>query len=80
MSDPARVNLVPKMMLSVTTIANFDIAPSRRSGGFLSSQQSTRAAYPRWRSSNANSLQSQNSAGFRQICAIFQSDNLCRHF
>jgi hypothetical protein len=31
-----------------------------------------RAAYPQRRSSNANSLQSQNSAGFRQICAIFQ--------
>ena len=39
-----------------------------------------RAAYPQRRSSNANSLQSQNSAGFRQICAIFQSDNLRRHF
>jgi len=39
-----------------------------------------RAAYPQRRSSNANSLQSQNSAGFLQICAIFQSDNLCRHF
>src|SRR4029077_1136059 len=33
-----------------------------------------RAAYPQRRSSNANSLQSQNSAGFPQICAIFQSD------
>src|SRR5262249_53337791 len=30
------------------------------------------------RSSNANSLQSQNSAGFPQICAIFQRDNLRR--
>jgi hypothetical protein len=39
-----------------------------------------RAAYPQRRSSNANSLQSQNSAGFRQICAIFQRDNLRRHF
>ena len=39
-----------------------------------------RAAYPQRRSSNANSLQSQNSAGFLQICAIFQRDNLCRHF
>src|SRR5205085_8627740 len=39
-----------------------------------------RAAYPHRRSSNANSLQSQNSAGFRQICAIFQRDNLRRHF
>src|SRR5437588_3635149 len=38
-----------------------------------------RAAYPHRRSSNANSLQSQNSAGFRQICAIFQRDNLRRH-
>ena len=35
---------------------------------------------PQRRSSNANSLQSQNSAGFRQICAIFQRDNLRRHF
>jgi hypothetical protein len=32
------------------------------------------------RSSNANSLQGQNSAGFPQICAIFQGDNLRRHF
>src|SRR5260370_18328930 len=32
------------------------------------------------RSSNANSLRSQNSAGFPQICAIFQRDNLRRHF
>src|SRR5215831_17666205 len=40
----------------------------------------TRAAYPQRRSSNANSLQSQNSAGFPQICAIFQRDNLRRHF
>src|SRR5262249_30791768 len=32
------------------------------------------------RSSNANSLQGQNSAGFPQICAIFQRDNLRRHF
>jgi hypothetical protein len=39
-----------------------------------------RAAYPQRRSSNANSLQSQNSAGFRQICSIFQKDNLRRHF
>jgi hypothetical protein len=39
-----------------------------------------RAAYPQRRSSNANSLQSQNSAGFPQICAIFQRDNLRRHF
>ena len=39
-----------------------------------------RAAYPQRRSSNANSLQSQNSAGVLQICAIFQRDNLCRHF
>jgi hypothetical protein len=37
-------------------------------------------AYPQHRSSNANSLQSQNSAGFAQICAIFQSDNLRRTF
>jgi len=39
-----------------------------------------RAAYPQRRSSNANSLQSQNSAGFLQICAIFQRDILPRHF
>src|SRR5438552_11920012 len=39
-----------------------------------------RAAYPRRRSSNANGLQSQNSAGFPQIYAIFQRDNLRRHF
>jgi hypothetical protein len=39
-----------------------------------------RAADPQRRSSNANSLQSQNSAGFPQICAIFQRDNLRRHF
>src|SRR5205823_7235950 len=32
------------------------------------------------RSSNANSLQSRNSAGFPQIRAIFQRDNLRRHF
>jgi hypothetical protein len=32
------------------------------------------------RSSNANSLEGQNSAGFPQICAIFQGDNLRRHF
>src|SRR5260370_39143896 len=38
-----------------------------------------RAAYPQRRSSNANSLQRQNSAGFRQICSIFQRDNLLRH-
>src|SRR6266516_7930821 len=35
---------------------------------------------PKRRSSNANCLQSQNSAGFPQICAIFQRDNLQRHF
>jgi hypothetical protein len=39
-----------------------------------------RAAYPQRRSSNANSLQSQNSAGFRQICAIFQSENFASTF
>jgi hypothetical protein len=39
-----------------------------------------RAAYPRSRSSNANSLQSQNSAGSPQIYATFQRDNLRRHF
>jgi hypothetical protein len=39
-----------------------------------------RAAYPQRRSSNASGLQSQNSAGFPQICAIFQRDNLRRHF
>src|SRR6266446_10123216 len=38
-----------------------------------------RAAYPQRRSSNANSLQRQNSAGFRQICSIFQRDNLLLH-
>jgi len=43
MSDPARLNSVPKMMLSATTIVQFDIAPSSRSGGFLFSQQSTNA-------------------------------------
>jgi hypothetical protein len=32
------------------------------------------------RSSNANRLCGRNSAGFRQICAIFQRDNLRRHF
>ena len=36
MSDPARLNSVPKMMLSATTIAHFDVAPSNRPGGFLS--------------------------------------------
>jgi hypothetical protein len=40
----------------------------------------SRAAYPRRCSSNANSLHSQNSAGFPQIYAIFQKDNLRRHF
>jgi hypothetical protein len=39
-----------------------------------------RAAYPQRRSSNASGLQSQNSAGFPQICAIYQRDNLRRHF
>src|SRR6266436_3794641 len=44
------------------------------------SWSSARAAYPQGRSANANSLRSQNSAGFPQICAIFQRDNLRRHF
>jgi hypothetical protein len=39
-----------------------------------------RAAYPRRRSSNANGLRGQNSAGFPEICGAFQSDNLRRHF
>jgi hypothetical protein len=39
-----------------------------------------RAAYPQRRSSNANSLQSQTSAGLRQICAIFQRESLPRLF
>jgi hypothetical protein len=37
-----------------------------------------RSRYPHRRSSNANSLCSQNSAGFPQICATFQRDNLRR--
>ena len=32
------------------------------------------------RSLSANGLRRQNSAGFPQICAIFQRDNLRRHF
>jgi hypothetical protein len=39
-----------------------------------------RAAYPRHRSSNANGLRGENSAGFSQIYATFQRDNLRRHF
>jgi hypothetical protein len=39
-----------------------------------------RAASAQHRSSNANSLGGQNSAGFPQICATFQRDNLRRHF
>jgi hypothetical protein len=39
-----------------------------------------RAAYPQRRSSNANSLSGQNSAGFLEIFANFQRDNLRRHF
>ena len=39
-----------------------------------------RAAYPRHCSSNAKSLAGQNSAGFLQISADFQKDNLRRHF
>jgi hypothetical protein len=39
-----------------------------------------RAASPPRRSSNANCLCGQNSAGFPQICATFQRDNLRRHF
>ena len=38
------------------------------------------ALCPQRRSSDANSLQSQNSAGFPQIRAILQRDNLPRHF
>ena len=38
-----------------------------------------RAAYPQRRSSNANSLGGQNSAGSRQIYATFQRANLQRH-
>jgi hypothetical protein len=39
-----------------------------------------RAAYPRHCSSNANGLPGQNSAGFPQISANFQKDNLGRRF
>src|SRR5262249_47606340 len=39
-----------------------------------------RAAYHRRRSSNANGLRGQNSAGFPQIYATFQRHNLRRHF
>jgi hypothetical protein len=39
-----------------------------------------RAAYHRRRSSNANGLRGQNSAGFPQINATFQRDHLRRHF
>ena len=39
-----------------------------------------RAAYHRRRSSNANGLRGQNSAGFPQISATFQRDNLRQHF
>src|SRR5262249_20728284 len=39
-----------------------------------------RAAYHRRRSSNANGLRGQNSAGFPQISATFQRANLRRHF
>src|SRR5262249_12476401 len=39
-----------------------------------------RAAYPRRCSSNASGLPGRNSAGFPQICATFQRDNLRRHF
>jgi hypothetical protein len=53
-----------------SNVPNFGRDPSNR----------TRVLYPQRRSSNANSLQSQNSAGFLQICAIFQRDNLCQHF
>jgi len=38
------------------------------------------AAYPQRRSSNANSLEGQKSAGFPQICVMFQRNNLRRHF
>jgi hypothetical protein len=36
----------------------------------------TRAAFPKCRSSNANSLCRQNSAGFAEIVATFQRDIL----
>src|SRR3989440_7640884 len=39
-----------------------------------------RAAYPKRRSSNANSLCGGNPAGFPEICATFQRDILRRHF
>jgi hypothetical protein len=45
-----------------------------------SRQHEARAAFPQRRSSNANSLSGQNPAGSPQICAIFQRDNLQRHF
>jgi hypothetical protein len=38
------------------------------------------AASPQRRSSNANGLRGQNSAGFPQIYATFQRDSLRRHF
>jgi hypothetical protein len=38
-----------------------------------------KSGFSRRRSSNANSLSGQNSAGSRQIYATFQSDNLRRH-
>ena len=40
----------------------------------------TPSCVPPQRSSNANSLCGQNSAGSPQICATFQRDNLRRHF
>src|SRR4029450_869683 len=41
---------------------------------------SARTAKRLRRGSNANSLRGQNSAGFLEICAAFQRDNLRRHF
>jgi hypothetical protein len=35
---------------------------------------------PNAESKNANSLGGRNSAGFLEICATFQEDNLRRHF
>jgi hypothetical protein len=35
---------------------------------------------PNAASKNANSLGGRNSAGFLEICATFQEDNLRRHF
>jgi hypothetical protein len=62
---------------------NVELMPQHQDLGFqLLSRVSRagRAASPQRRSSNANSLYGQNSAGFPQICATFQRDNLRRHF